>query len=139
LIAGSYDGTVSIWEIGQKESTGKDGPANTTIFPQFSHMIDNTKMCELDCFEGTEVLCVHFYEDDKDGYLIVGGNSKEIHVYKLKTGEYFCTMVGHSDSVTCIAEEGNILLTGSDDMTIGIWNTKNWYYDHYSKDKKKEV
>jgi len=48
-------------------------------------------------------------------------------------------MVGHQDSVTCIAEDGNILLTGSDDMTIGIWNTQNWYYDNYSKSKKKTV
>jgi WD40 repeat protein len=84
------------------------------------------------------VLTIHFYEDDRDGYLVVGGNSKEIQVYKLKTGEYFCTMVGHKDSVTCITEDGNILLTGSDDMTIGIWNTQNWYYD-FSGDKKKTV
>ena len=57
----------------------------TTIYPQFSHPIDNTKMLELDCFEGTEVLCIHlktFYEEGKegqdDGYIVVGGNSKEI-------------------------------------------------------------
>ena len=104
-------------------------------------------MCELDCFEGTEVLCIHlktFFEEGKeggqdDGYIIIGGNSKEIQVYKFKTGEYFVTMVGHMDSVTCIAEDGNILLTGSDDMTIGIWNTQNWFYDHYGGDKKKKV
>jgi WD40 repeat protein len=48
-------------------------------------------------------------------------------------------MVGHKDSVTCIAEDGNILLTGSDDMTIGIWNTANWYYDDLSQGKKKKV
>lgn len=126
MIAGSYDGTISIWEISQKASTSKEGgnaSLSTTIFPQFSHSIDNTKVGDLDVFEGTEVLTIHFYEDDKDGYLVVGGNSKHIQVYKLKTGEYFCTMVGHKDSVTCIAEDGNILLTGSDDMTIGIWNT----------------
>lgn len=82
------------------------------------------------------MLCIHFYEDERDGYLVVGGNSREVQVYKLKTGEYFCTMVGHRDSVTCIAEDGNILLTGSDDMTIGIWNTQNWYYDDYSQGKK---
>ena len=48
-------------------------------------------------------------------------------------------MVGHKDSVTCIAEDGNILLTGSDDLSIGIWNTQNWFYDHYGGDKKKKV
>ena len=57
----------------------------------------------------------------------------------MKTGEYFCTLVGHKDSVTCIAEDGNMLLTGSDDMTIGIWNTQNWYYDDHSVGKKKTV
>ena len=51
---------------------------STTIFPQFSHSIDNTKNLDLDFFEGTEVLCIHFYENDHDGYLVVGGNSKEI-------------------------------------------------------------
>jgi WD40 repeat protein len=45
----------------------------------------------------------------------VGGNSKKIQVYKLKTGEYFCTMTGHKDSVTCFAEDGYFLITGSDD------------------------
>lgn len=85
------------------------------------------------------MLSIHVYEDERDGYLVVGGNSKEIQVYKLKTGEYFCTMAGHKDSVTCIAEDGNILLTGSDDMTIGIWNTQNWYYDDLNQGKKKTV
>ena len=48
-------------------------------------------------------------------------------------------MVGHKDSVTCIAQDGNILLTGSDDMSIGIWNTQSWYYDDYKGSKKKKV
>jgi WD40 repeat protein len=90
-------------------------------------MIDNTKMCELDCFEGEEVLSIHYFEDEvmgiHHGWIIVGGNSKEIHVYRAKDGAYKCSMVGHKDSVTCIAEDGNMLLTGSDDMSIGIWNT----------------
>lgn len=82
-------------------------------------MIDNTKMCELDCFEGEEVLCIHYFEDEMygkhNGYLVVGGNSKEIHVYRAKDGQYEVTMVGHQNGVTCIVEDGNILLTGSDD------------------------
>lgn len=45
-------------------------------------MIDNSKFCDLDCFEGEEVLCIHYYYDDmqdkQQGYLVVGGNSKEI-------------------------------------------------------------
>jgi WD40 repeat protein len=49
---------------------------------------------------------------------------------------YKVTMKGHTDSVTCIAEDGKMLLTGSDDMSIGVWNTVNWYYeDNVSKGK----
>lgn len=36
LIAGSYDGTISVWEISQKVSGGKEGSnstQSTTIFP----------------------------------------------------------------------------------------------------------
>ena len=50
LIAGSYDGKISIWEIGQKASTSKDGAnssLSTTIYPQFSHSIENNKISEL--------------------------------------------------------------------------------------------
>ena len=48
-------------------------------------------------------------------------------------------MVGHKDSVTCIAEDGYILLTGSDDMSIGIWNTRNWQLLGSGGGKKKKV
>ena len=81
--------------------------------------------------ESPEILCVHFFEDERDGYIVVGGNSKKIQVYKLKTGEYFCTMKGHTDSVTCFAQDGYFLLSGSDDQNIIIWNTGEWYSAHH--------
>lgn len=36
-------------------------------------------------------------------------------------------MVGHKDSVTCFAQDGNFLISGSDDMSVIIWNTVEWY------------
>lgn len=89
------------------------------------------------------MLSIHFYEDEAkgkhNGYLVVGGNSKEIQVYRAKDGLYFCTMVGHKDSVTCIVEDGKMLFTGSDDKTIGIWNTANWYHETSKSNPKKYV
>lgn len=141
LVAGSYDGSISIWDV--NPPIGKDSAGNQVsqiIKPQFSHMIDNAKFCDLSCFEGEEVLSIHYFEDDMfdkhNGYLVVGGNSKEIQVYRFKDSQYKVTMTGHTDSVTCIAEDGKMLLTGSDDMRIAVWNTHNWYYeDNYSKGK----
>jgi hypothetical protein len=37
------------------------------------------------------------------------------------------TMIGHLDSVTCIAEEEYDIFTGSDDCNILQWNTVDWY------------
>ena len=36
-------------------------------------------------------------------------------------------MLGHKDSVTCFAQDGNFLMSGSDDMSVIIWNTGEWY------------
>ena len=87
-----------------------------------------------------EILCILYVESDTnptDGYIVVGGNSKKIQVYKYKTGEYFCTMVGHQDSVTCINREYKILFTGSDDCTVICWNIGEWFADHHAKGSDK--
>ena len=131
LIAGSYDGQISIWEIAQKEQGGKDGQnVSTTIYPQFSHSIDNMKFIKLDGMESYEILCLYYLRDDLDqNYILVGGNFNKINVYKLKgnTFDYFCTLEGHKNSVTCFANDGNMLFSGSDDQTIIAWNTVEWH------------
>jgi len=37
-------------------------------------------------------------------------------------------MDGHEDSVTCMVIDQNILITGSDDMTIRLWNLESFSY-----------
>lgn len=59
---------------------------------------------------------------DNEGFIVVGGNNKNINVWSIKTGEHKDTLQGHTDSVTCMAMERKFLFTGSDDMTIIIWN-----------------
>lgn len=106
---------------------------STTIYPQFSHSIDNSKHTDLMYNESNEILCINYFKDYKeennDGYLIVGGNFNKIQVYKFKTGERFSEMDGHMDSVTCFAQDGYFLMSGSDDMSIIVWNTNEWYSD----------
>ena len=38
-------------------------------------------------------------------------------------------MDGHMDSVTCFTQDGLFLISGSDDMSIIVWNTAEWYAD----------
>jgi len=33
------------------------------------------------------------------------------------------------DSVTCFTQDGLFLISGSDDMSIIVWNTAEWYAD----------
>lgn len=90
LLCGSYDGRVSIWEITQKTpSKGNDEVQSTTIFPQLRNVIDNTKVPknfenELD---GDEVLVLNFYEWEEEGYILVGGNNRNIQVYSIRTAK----------------------------------------------------
>ena len=81
--------------------------------------------------ESSEILSIHFFYSElspaPDGYIIVGGNSKKIQVYSLSTGDLFCTMTGHKDSVTCFAQDGEFMISGSDDCSVIIWNTGEWY------------
>lgn len=85
-------------------------------------------MVELDINESHEILCIHYfhhYNQDtliKEDYLIVGGNFKKIQIYKFKNGEFWASLEGHLDSVTCFAQDGNLFMSGSDDMRIIVWN-----------------
>jgi WD40 repeat protein len=91
-------------------------------------------------FDGSEILSILFYNSEtpaiisdnknnnnNNGYILVGGNNKNINVWTIKSGEYFNTLREHTDSVTCMAIEQNMLFTGSDDKTIVIWDLVNWY------------
>jgi WD40 repeat protein len=89
---------------------------------------------------GNEVLVLECYVMDKpdesdnadeaerqgEGYILVGGNSINIQVYSIRTGLLVKEMEGHTDSVTCMALDANILITGSDDHSIRLWNLGNF-------------
>jgi len=72
--------------------------------------------------DGDEVLVLNFYEYNQEGYILVGGNNRNIQVYSIRTGKLEKEMEGHTDSTTCMVIDGNNLITGSDDRSIRIWN-----------------
>jgi WD40 repeat protein len=76
--------------------------------------------------QGNEVLVLACYDKDNESFLIVGGNTINLKVYSLKTGILVTEMEGHTDSVTCMVVDANILITGSDDCSIRLWNLLNF-------------
>ena len=68
LIAGDYQGRITVWEISEK-STGGSDKENATIFPQLRHVIENWKNWpEHFAFrDRNEILCIAFWEQPKDG------------------------------------------------------------------------
>ena len=98
--------------------------------------------------EGPEILCMQMVmvqtgadQESEEAYLCVGGNSKRIQVFHTKSGDYdyFMSMDGHEDSVTCMALDGNVLITGSDDKNILTWNTREWFAEHHKEKKKNDI
>ena len=119
LLCGSYDGNVSIWEI-SKQSTKQSSMLNSSIIPKLRSVIYNYVPNKSDIL-GNEIHCLYF--DDKSGNIIVGGNPVDINIWSMQNGDKVATLEGmHSDSVTCMAMEENFLFSGSDDMTIVMWN-----------------
>jgi len=55
----------------------------------------------------------------------VGGNNKSVNIWNIRTYEFVGALQEHTDSVTCMANDAKMLFTGSDDMTIGIWEMDN--------------
>lgn len=86
---------------------------------------------EKDTFSGNEVLCLQFFADPESlaageeqrghGYVIVGGSDRKVNIWNIRTYDHVAQFSGHTDSITCMAIDANMLFTGSDDMTIGIW------------------
>lgn len=61
-----------------------------------------------------------------EGFILVGGNNKRINVYDIRTGVLVAEMEGHEDSVTCMVIDGQILISGSDDGSIRLWNLQSF-------------
>lgn len=47
---------------------------------------------------------------------------KTLKVWSWRTGECIRTLEGHRDAVICLTAERNLLVSGSADSTIRVWN-----------------
>jgi len=78
---------------------------------------------------GNEIHAIYYFAADRDNEekIIVGGNPIDINIFSIKTSEKEGTLGGmHTDSVTTLCMDGYFLFSGSDDMTIVMWNMTNY-------------
>jgi WD40 repeat protein len=61
--------------------------------------------------------------DDNTKCIVAAGNKCEIYFVEMFTYEHKNIFKGHTDSVNCLALDGKILFSGSDDKTIRLWDT----------------
>ena len=102
VVSASDDGMVRKWDVMNEQQSSK-------ILQQHSSWVRT----------------VLFYE--KRNYVISGGWDKEIIVYDLTKNEIVSRLTGHTASVEAlaIAQDKDILISGSDDGTIRFWSIKD--------------
>eukprot|EP00474_Spongospora_subterranea_P001077 CRZ01535.1 hypothetical protein [Spongospora subterranea] len=117
LISSGYDGRVLVWDISKRK----------TINP----------CVERELHRGTsrtsEIIVVAY--NPSSGAIFAGGNDNLIHIWDLDSYEPRGTLIGHTNAVTCLAFDANIVFSGSEDRTIRIWdgflyssrNVVRWY------------
>ena len=66
---------------------------------------------------------------------ITGGNDKKLHVFSLGSGgslptslPRLATLEGHKEPVTCLALDGNFLLSGSEDGVVCVWEMHSYMH-----------
>jgi F-box and WD-40 domain protein CDC4 len=64
--------------------------------------------------------CLHLFNNR----LIVAADSPTIDVYDLRTGQLQGQLNGHASGVWALACKGDVLVTGSTDATVRVWDLK---------------
>ena len=62
------------------------------------------------------------------GRVISGGRDRDLRVWDTEAPAdasvaSTLTLTGHDGAVTCIAAEGNVIVSGSDDKSVRVWSS----------------
>ena len=105
LLSSGYDAHVGIWDISKKKN---ELPRLEVLFRAHS----------------LEVLCLK--ANLHNGTFITSGNDKHIHVWSLASFAQVARLEGHAEAVTCLALDGNFLLSGSEDGVVHVWDLHSY-------------
>jgi hypothetical protein len=100
LVGGTSDGTIWLWNI-------------TTQQPVFAIRTQSAWISTL-------------VTDNRSGWISSAGDTSDIHVWDLQTGQTISVLSGHTGRVTSLSSSNGLLASGSEDSTIRIWSAKDW-------------
>lgn len=112
MISCDYDGVVSTWSI-------------DSILDNFSYSA--VSMVKLWKASDKEILASAGQWIGETPIFATGGNDKMIHLWREVDGGNYTDSIlqGHNDSITALVFEGYFLFSGSEDLTIRIWDIMN--------------
>ena len=105
-----------IWSL--KHSAGGDYGYSDAVLEIRKNGKIETKIIK-DSTTGLRHRCYGWYKD----LIISGGSNGQLKVYN-RNGVEVASLIGHTGEIWSIALDGDILVSGSDDQTIKLWNLK---------------
>jgi hypothetical protein len=111
LISVACDGRCAVWDITRRRHTTPTGV-------ELSVQIEPLSTSGLGAVEQLTSVCVNELDDT----ILVGVQDGSIRVLDFSTGDEAFVLSAHTDVITCMVRDANILLTSSDDKTICVWD-----------------
>ena len=107
LLSAGYDSHVGVWDVTKRKSS----------VPRLEAMLKAHK---------GEVLCLKSNPHGKEPTFITSGNDTTIHVWALSNYAQLARLEGHTEAVTCLALDGNFLLSGAEDGVVRVWDLHSY-------------
>lgn len=114
----SFDGTIKIWSISSHD------PSNI-ITLKLEHTLPDFRGLP---YIRESLLCVDYFTRRNQQHLIVGCKDRTAQIWKLGKNGCFDKLEGHADHVSAVNlhPELPLLITGSLDGTIRVWNSTTY-------------
>ena len=107
LLSAGFDSHVGVWDITKRK----------TSMPRLEAMLKAHR---------AEVLCLKANPHGREPTFITAGNDKSIHVWALSNYAQLAQLKGHAEAVTCLALDGNFLLSGAEDGVVRVWDMHSY-------------